>query len=88
MVSIDVADDGPGMPEDVKRRLFEPFFTTKGNRGTGLGLALVRKVVEDHGGHVTVESTPGEGTCFTLTLPLREDQNGTSLLAKGEADEN
>ncbi len=68
-VEITVSDDGPGMPEDVRKRLFEPFFTTKGGKGTGLGLALVRKVMEEHGGWVGVESAPGEGATFRLVLP-------------------
>ena len=62
------ADDGPGIPEEIRGRLFESF-TTHGKRGgTGLGLAIVRKVVEDHGGKVSVESEPGH-TVFTMVLP-------------------
>lgn len=68
-VELTVADTGTGMSEDVRRRLFEPFFTTKGMRGSGLGLAMVRKVVDSHGGTIAVETTPGEGTIFRLRLP-------------------
>ena len=72
-----VEDNGPGMPEEVRDRLFEPFFTTKGSRGTGLGLALVQKVVEEHRGQVQVESQPGQGTAFHIWLPIaREAQEG------------
>ncbi len=69
---ITVADDGPGMPESVRRRVFEPFFTTKGvGKGTGQGLSLARAVVVDkHGGRLEVESAPGQGARFTIRLPL------------------
>jgi two-component system, LuxR family, sensor kinase FixL len=63
-----IADSGPGIPEDVRRRVFEPFFTTKG-RGTGLGLALVKRVVERHGGEVKIECPEGGGTVVTLHIP-------------------
>jgi signal transduction histidine kinase len=68
---VDVEDDGPGIPEALRRRVFEPFFTTKGvGEGTGLGLDLVRRIVEArHGGAVSVESRPGR-TVFTVRLPL------------------
>ena len=67
-VLVEVADDGPGIPEAVQRRLFEPFFTTKRN-GTGLGLSLSKGIVEAHGGDLTLESAPGRGTRFTVRLP-------------------
>ena len=71
-VVISVADDGPGMTEEVKRRCLEPFFTTKA-RGisTGLGLALVHGAVVKAGGAIHIDSHPGRGTAFRLTLPLR-----------------
>jgi signal transduction histidine kinase len=64
-----VRDDGPGIPEEVRAHIFEPFFTTKGKEGTGLGLAMVYAFAQRHGGSVTVDSTPGKGTAFTLRLP-------------------
>jgi signal transduction histidine kinase len=67
-VHVEVADDGPGIPEPVQRRLFEPFFTTK-REGTGLGLSLSRGIVEAHGGELKLESAPGKGTRFTIRLP-------------------
>ncbi len=68
-VEAEVADDGPGIPEAVRRRLFEPFNTTKPN-GMGLGLAIVRRIAEGHKATVRVESEPGQGTRFTLELPV------------------
>ena len=67
-VQIDIADAGSGIPPDVLDKIFAPFFTTKA-RGTGLGLAVVRKVVDRHKGRVDVESTVGVGTTFKLFLP-------------------
>jgi two-component system C4-dicarboxylate transport sensor histidine kinase DctB len=66
-----VEDDGPGLPEGREEAVFEPWFTTKAaGKGTGLGLAVVRNLVEEAGGTVTVESRPGEGCRFELRLPL------------------
>ena len=69
-VWIEVADDGRGMTQDVVDRMFEPFFTTKDvGRGTGMGLAMVHGIVHDHGGHIEVESIPGQGSSFRVLLP-------------------
>jgi len=67
-VEIDVEDTGHGMDEATRSQLFRPFFTTR-HGGTGLGLALVKRVVEDHRGAIRVESQPGHGARFTVTLP-------------------
>ncbi len=69
---ISVADSGCGMPAEVLERVFEPFFTTKPD-GTGLGLSITRRIVHEHGGHISVESRPGLGTRFTIELPPPED---------------
>lgn len=66
--SVTITDSGPGMPVDVRARLFQPFFTTKA-RGTGLGLATVKRLVEAHGGTVSVECPAEGGTTVTLALP-------------------
>ncbi len=65
-----VRDFGVGMTEEVRKQLFTPFFTTKGELGTGLGLGVVRRVVEEHHGRLSVESEPGVGTLFTVSLPV------------------
>jgi two-component system nitrogen regulation sensor histidine kinase NtrY len=70
-VSAEVADSGPGMDPETRERAFEPFFSTKTN-GSGLGLALVKKIAEDHGGGVSIDSRPGEGTRVVLWLPADE----------------
>jgi len=67
---IAVCDHGVGMPESIREQLFKPFFTTKGAHGTGLGLRVVRSVVEEHGGKIDFESEPGKGTTFRVWLPL------------------
>jgi signal transduction histidine kinase len=67
-LEIEVADSGPGLPDDLLARLFEPFFTTKSN-GTGLGLAIVERIAEAHSGQVLAANLPAGGAAFTLCLP-------------------
>jgi len=69
---LSIADDGAGIENDALRRLFEPFFTTK-PKGTGLGLWLSRRIIQDHGGTIVPESSPGKGTTFVITLPAITD---------------
>jgi len=75
-VVITVADSGRGIAPDNLASIFRPFFTTKG-QGTGLGLSLARRIIEDHGGRIEVESQPGAGTKFTVQLPL---QRGSAIV--------
>ncbi|MBI3968701.1 MAG: response regulator [Chloroflexi bacterium] len=71
---IKVTDSGVGMPPEVVQRIFDPFFTTKGARGSGLGLSMVYGIVARHNGEITVDSVPGQGTTFTVRIPIAADQ--------------
>ncbi len=66
---IEVRDNGCGMPDEARRRIFEPFFSHGKKQGTGLGMAIVRKIVEEHGGAIRVDSAPGQGTRVVVSLP-------------------
>jgi len=69
-VLLTVADTGTGMSEEVRRRCLEPFFSTKDQQGTGLGLSMVHATVQRHRGTIAVDSTPGQGTTFSIRLPI------------------
>jgi len=74
MIRVEVRDNGHGISPENLPRIFDPFFTTKDvGVGTGLGLAISYRIIEDHGGHIDVESTVGKGTAFRLSLPLMSD---------------
>jgi len=84
---IDISDTGHGMDEPIKRRIFEPFFTTKAvGKGTGLGLASAHGIIKEHQGEITVTSQLGEGTTFTILLPIApfkgESHNGENLVSR------
>src|SRR2546430_14812465 len=67
---MEVVDNGSGIQPSMMKHMVELFHSTKGNRGTGLGLAGAEKIVDEHEGSITVKSTPGEGTSFTIRLPV------------------
>ena len=67
---LSISDTGTGMGEETARKIFEPFFSTKGAKGTGLGLATVRRIIQEHRGSIAVQSAPGAGATFVITLPL------------------
>jgi CheY-like chemotaxis protein len=70
-ITLEVIDDGPGMPPEVAARVFEPFYTTKPEgQGTGLGLSISQGIIKEHGGRVFVTTSPGAGATFTVELPL------------------
>jgi len=69
-IVVRISDTGSGIPPENLDKIFDPFFTTKGHKGTGLGLSVSYGIIENHGGDIEVQSAPGEGTTFTITLPL------------------
>jgi signal transduction histidine kinase len=78
-VVLQVADDGPGIPAEILPRIFDPFFTTKDvGEGSGLGLSIVHGIVERHGGHIDVQSEPGQGTKFLISFPLLPRRGATA----------
>ena len=83
-IALAVSDDGVGMPEDVAQRAMEPFFTTKGDRGTGLGLALVYGIAQQSDGEVVIDSRPQQGTRITVSWPeaegTAEESEGSRIL--------
>ncbi|WP_138464453.1 ATP-binding protein [Poseidonocella sp. HB161398] len=83
-IRVEIRDNGPGIPDDVLPRIFDPFFTTKPvGDGTGMGLSICYRIIENHGGTITVNTTPGSGTVFTVTLPrnaaVRDDEEMPGL---------
>lgn len=90
VVQVGFSDSGLGMSKPVKDRIFEPFFTTKGTSGMGLGLAVSYGIIEKHGGRIQVDSSPGLGSTFTITLPIArvniENDSDSGLLEMEPAD--
>jgi two-component system NtrC family sensor kinase len=83
---IEVIDEGTGIPPEMRERIFDPFFTTKPvGEGTGLGLSISYGIVNDHGGTIEVDSTPGKGSKFTVSLPVREKQTTQTGPAAGQS---
>ena len=86
-VVVTVRDNGAGIPEAIRPRLFEPFVSSKGQRGTGLGLAVARKIAERHGGRLQVVATSSSGTEIALRLPAarEHDDPGETRAPRGVA---
>ena len=79
-VEIRISDNGPGVPEAVRERLFEPFVSYGKENGTGMGLTVVQKIIQDHGGDVVVENTSPAGTTFKINLPLHSSSEKVMAL--------
>jgi len=77
VILLEVADSGHGMTDDVRARCLEPFFTTKKDRGTGLGLPMVHRIVRRHGGTISIESAPGQGATIGVRLPRASAETAT-----------
>jgi len=74
-VAINIKDEGEGIPGNNINHLFEPFFTTKSvGQGTGLGLSIAYGIIQEHGGWIDVKSKVGQGSCFTIYIPLEVDE--------------
>ena len=83
VVTVEIADDGPGIPDDVQSRIFEPFYTTKDvGDGTGLGLDVSRRIIDAHGGSIVFTTRPGD-TRFVVSLPRRTPGTQSPDLKRG-----
>jgi signal transduction histidine kinase len=69
-VVFEITDNGIGMDQETRESLFTLFFSSKGNKGTGLGLYIADKIIDQHGGNIRVESKPGEGSTFKIFIPM------------------
>ena len=78
VITIQVSDNGPGIPESIQDKIFQPFFTTK-EEGTGLGLSIAARILGEHGGWLDLESREDQGTTFTINLPYRKIKYGSHL---------
>lgn len=85
-VVVSIGDNGCGISESARARIFEAFYSTKGHGGTGLGLAVAKKTIDEHGGRIEVQSTEGEGTLFRITLPVSGPGDIDSAATRGPAE--
>jgi signal transduction histidine kinase len=83
-IVFDVFDNGIGMDKETEDKLFTPFFSSKGDKGTGLGLYISNKIIEQHGGKITVKSTPGHGTLFRIEVPKIRSESPKSTENKSQ----
>ncbi|MBN1516292.1 GAF domain-containing protein [Candidatus Sumerlaeota bacterium] len=79
-IILTVRDNGCGIPKELQSKIFQLFFTTKGAQGTGIGLACTRKIIEEHGGKISLESESGEGAAFIVRLPLEKPEHQQTLV--------
>jgi signal transduction histidine kinase len=85
VAELTVGDNGPGVPEDQLERIFDPFYSTKGHGGTGLGLAVARKIVDEHRGLISLKSVANAGTLVRVTLPVHPGEGIDSAATHGPA---
>ena len=81
-IRFDVSDTGIGMDAETQAKLFTPFFSSKGSKGTGLGLFIANKIVEQHGGKINVKSSPGHGTLFSVNIPRQLPESAKMIKEK------
>jgi PAS domain S-box-containing protein len=87
-ICIKIADTGAGIPEMIRNRIFDPFFTTKGVQSTGLGMSVSYGIISRHHGSIAVDSTEGNGTAFTVKIPITREMSHDKPLLKTEAEKN
>ncbi len=87
-ICIKIADTGAGIPEMILNRIFDPFFTTKGVQSTGLGMSVSYGIISRHHGSIAVDSTEGNGTAFTVKIPITREMSHEKTLLKTEAEKN
>jgi two-component system, NtrC family, sensor kinase len=86
-VRIEIADNGVGIPEDVLPKIFDPFFTTKEiGKGTGMGLSISYKIIQEHGGRILVDTEAGIGTVFSILLPIQSSERKQSAIVEDDED--
>lgn len=84
-MKFEVVDDGPGMDAETREQIFTLFFSSKGTGGTGLGLFIARQIIRQHGGEIEFESTPAQGSRFTVSLPrILPEEAKTAKTASGK----
>ena len=81
-IVFEISDNGVGMDRETRESLFTLFFSSKGNKGTGLGLFIADKIIDQHGGKISVESTPGQGSSFKIAIPKRIPPSAKATLEK------
>jgi signal transduction histidine kinase len=85
-IYFDVSDTGIGMDEEIQKNLFTPLFSSKGDKGTGLGLFIANKIVAQHGGEIDVQSTPGQGSLFSVKIPKKPPASAKKTKDKAKVE--
>jgi signal transduction histidine kinase len=85
-IIFEISDNGSGMDRETRESLFTLFFSSKGNKGTGLGLFIADKIIDQHGGKITVDSTPGMGSRFRITIPRSIPKSVKTVVGNSAAE--